>query len=325
MKPPYRITDEILALVASISEKTGAIEAGHLYRSTPELRKRNRIRTIQSSLEIEGNALTEGQITALLENKRVIAPEKDILEVRNAIRVYEQLHQFNPYRLKDLEKAHHMLMDGLIDEPGKLRTANVGIVKGSKVTHVAPGGSMVKGLMNDLFAYLKNANDLALIKSCVFHYELEFIHPFLDGNGRMGRLWQTLILMQQYPVFGFLPVETLIKQRQEEYYDKLSESDKTGQATPFIAFMLEIIRDALEERLHSQNKPLRTEDRLDLFGEKIGRNQFTRKEYLQHFKNMSAPTASRDLKWAVDRGILVKSGAFRLTEYRFAGDRKPNP
>jgi len=323
MKPPYQITDEILVLVASISEKIGAIDAAHLYKPTPELRKRNRIRTIQSSLEIEGNTLTERQITALLENKRVIAPEKDIMEVQNAIRVYEQLHQFNPYRLKDLEKAHRILMNGLMDEPGKLRTANVGIVKGSKVAHVAPSGSMVKGLMNDLFAYLRHADDLVLIRSCVFHYELEFIHPFLDGNGRMGRLWQTLILMQQYPVFDFLPVETLIKLRQEEYYRKLSESDKKGQATPFIAFMLEIIRDALEERLKFQSKALRTEDRLDLFREKIGRNRFARKDYLQHFKNISVPTASRDLKWAVDRGILVKSGELRLTEYRFAGDQ-PN-
>ena len=177
-------------------------------------------------MEIEGNTLSEEQITALLENKRVIAPQKDILEVQNAIKVYNQLSKFNPYRLRDLEKAHSILMKGLIDNAGKLRTSNVGIVKGSKVEHIAPNGSIVMGLMNNLFEYLKKDKELLLIKSCVFHYEFEFIHPFLDGNGRMGRLWQTLILMQQYPVFEYLPVESLIKQKQREYYKKLSESDK---------------------------------------------------------------------------------------------------
>jgi len=317
MKPPYQITDKIMTLITSISEKIGEINATHLYKPTTELRKRNRIKTIQSSLEIEGNTLTEEQITALLENKRVIAPQKDILEVQNAIKVYEQLHQFNPNQLKDLEKAHYVLMNGLINNAGKLRTTNVGIVKGSQVAHVAPGGTMVNGLMNDLFAYLKKDKDLTLIKSCVFHYEFEFIHPFVDGNGRMGRLWQTLILMQQYPVFEYLPIESLIKQRQEEYYSKLSESDKKGNSTPFIEFMLGIILNAIEELLHSQNKTLRTEDRIALFKEKIGQNKFNRKDYLQSFKNISAPTASRDLKWAVEQGILNKLGEMRLTEYLF--------
>src|SRR5690606_14445686 len=205
MNPPYIITSEILKLVTSISERIGEINAAHLYKPTTELRKKNRIKTIQSSLEIEGNTLSEEQITALLENKRVIAPKKDIVEVQNAIKVYEQLNQFNPYQLKDLEKAHAVLMNGLIDNAGKLRTINVGIVKGSKVEHIAPSGSMVKSLMNDLFTYLKKDKDLILIKSCVFHYEFEFIHPFIDGNGRMGRLWQTLLLMQQYPVIEYLP------------------------------------------------------------------------------------------------------------------------
>lgn len=317
MKPPYTITDTILNLVASISEKIGEINASHLYKPTTELRKKNRIKTIQSSLEIEGNTMTEEQITALLENKRVIAPQKDILEVQNAIKVYEQLRMFNPYKLKDLEKAHSILMSGLIDKAGKLRTSNVGIVKGSKVEHIAPSGNIVNVLMKDLFEYLKKDNDLILIKSCVFHYEFEFIHPFIDGNGRMGRLWQTLILMQQYPVFEFLPVESLIKQNQEEYYGKLSESDKSGNSTPFVTFMLRLILEALEQLLKSQNKTLSTEERIELFKEKVGDARFGRKDYLQNFKNISAPTASRDLKWAVDNGILIKFGEQRLTEYHF--------
>ena len=317
MKPPYNITEKILALVASISEKMGAINATHLYKPATELRKKNRIKTIQSSLEIEGNTLTEEQITALLENKRVLAQQKDILEVQNAIKVYEQLNTFNPFQLKDLEKAHAILMNGLIVHAGKLRTTNVGIVKGSKVEHVAPSGTMVNGLMKDLFEYLKKDNDLILIKSCVFHYEFEFIHPFLDRNGRMGRLWQTLILMQQYPVFEFLPVESLIKQKQSDFYNKLSESDKKGNSTPFIEFMLEIILESLVGLLQSQSITLHTEDRMRLFAAKIGKNTFSRKEYMQSFKNISAPTASRDLKWAVEQNFLTKFGALRLTEYQF--------
>lgn len=317
MKPPYQITDTILALVASISEKIGEINASHLYKPAPELRKKNRIKTIQSSLEMEGNTLSEEQITALLENKRVIAPQKDILEVQNAIKVYEQLNQFHPYKLKDLERAHSILMNGLIENAGKLRTSNVGIVKGSKVEHIAPSGTMVKALMKDLFDYLKKDSDLILIKSCVFHYEFEFIHPFIDGNGRMGRLWQTLILMQQYSFFEYLPVESIIKQRQNEYYSKLSESDKVGNSTPFIEFMLGVILESLDELLKGQSRTLQVDDRILLFKEKIGKNIFNRKEYMQNFKNISAPTASRDLKYAVEKGILIKSGEYRLTDYQF--------
>lgn len=317
MKPPYNITEKIVALVASISEKIGEINATHLYKPATELRKKNRIKTIQSSLEIEGNTLTEEQITALLENKRVIAPKKDILEVQNAIKVYEQLNTFNPFQLKDLEKAHAILMKGLIENQGNLRTTNVGIVKGSKVEHIAPNGTMVNGLMKDLFDYLKKDNDLILIKSCAFHYEFEFIHPFLDGNGRMGRLWQTLILMQQYPVFEYLPVESIIKQKQSDYYNKLSESDKKGNSTPFIEFMLAIILESLDGLLQSQSVTLHTEDRINLYKEKIGKNKFSRKNYMQHFKNISAPTASRDLKWAVEQNLLAKFGEQRLTEYQF--------
>jgi len=316
MKPPYTITDTILHLITAIAEKIGAINATHLYKPATELRKKNRIKTIQSSLEIEGNTLTEEQITALLDNKRVIAPKKDILEVQNAIKVYEQLHGFNPYQLKDVEKAHSILMNGLIAHAGKLRTTNVGIVKGSKVEHIAPKGSMVKGLMKDLFDYLKKDKDLLLIKSCVFHYEFEFIHPFIDGNGRMGRLWQTLLLMQQYPVFEFLPIEHLIKIRQEEYYNALSLSDKKGNSTPFIEFMLGIISDALEELLQSQNKTLTTTDRIALFKEKITSKTFSRKDYLNAFKNISAPTASRDLAWAVEQGLLKKEGDKRMAVYK---------
>lgn len=318
MKPPYTITKNILQLVVSISEKLGEIKATHLHKPQTELRKKNRIKTIQASLEIEGNTLTEEQITALLNNKRVLAPQKDILEVNNAIKVYEQLNNLNPTKLNDLKKAHIILMEGLIENAGELRTKNVGIVKGNKVEHLAPSGTMVTGLMNDLFTYLKDDKDIVLIKSCVFHYEFEFIHPFIDGYGRMGRLWQTLILMQQYPVFKYLPVETLIKENQQEYYNALSKSDKTGSSTPFIEFMLAIILQTLEQLLKSQNRTITATDRIELFKDKIKDAKFSRKDYLQNFKEISQATASRDLKSAVEENILIKIGENRMTRYKYS-------
>src|SRR5690606_23017203 len=195
--------------------------------------------------------------------------------------------------------------------------ANVGIVKGSKVEHIAPSGSMIKGLMNDLFSYLTANEEIVLIKSCVFHYEFEFIHPFLDGNGRMGRLWQTLILMDKYPVFEYLPVESLIKTNQDTYYKVLSQSDKIGASTPFIEFMLGIILQSLENLLTTQNRTLTTTDRVELYRNIIGGKEFSRKDYLTHFKEISEATASRDLKWGVEQNILKKSGDKRLTKYQY--------
>lgn len=317
MKPPYEITNRILNLIASVSEKIGEVNAAHLNKPPTELRKRNRIKTIQSSLEIEGNTLTVEQITAILENKRIIAPQKDIVEVKNAIRVYNQLNKFKVYELKSLCNAHEILMKDLIENPGKLRTSSVGIIKGSDIAHIAPPGEMVNSLMTDLFKYLKNDDDLMLIKSCVFHYEFEFIHPFSDGNGRMGRLWQTMILKEHSPVFEFLPIESLIKARQQDYYNVLGKSDNQGSSTLFIEFMLEIIKDALEDLLKVQNFSLTNNDRISNFKEIIGTNEFSRQDYLRAFKNISQATASRDLKVAVDDGVIEKFGDKRTTKYRF--------
>jgi Fic family protein len=317
MKPPYQITDKILNLVVSISEKLGEVNANHLHKPPTELRKKNRIKTIQSSLEIEGNTLTEEQITALLNDERVIAPQKDILEVQNTIKVYEKLKEFNSNSLKDLQIAQSILMHGLIEGSGKFRTKNVGIVKGSKVEHLAPGGAMVNGLMKDLFTYLKMDKEVLLIKSCVFHYEFEFIHPFLDGNGRMGRLWQTLILMQKYPVFEYLPVESLIKENQNNYYKALGASDKLGESTPFVEFMLALILQALNNLFTSQNVNITAPDRIELFKDVIGLKSFSRKDYLLSYKLISQATASRDLKWAVDNQLLEKFGDKRNTRYKY--------
>lgn len=317
MKPPYEITPAILTSLIKISEKLGEINASHLQRPPTELRKKNRIKTIQASLEIEGNTLSVEQITALLENKRVLAPKKDILEVRNAIRVYENLDELNYNSLTSLCKAHKLLMSGLVEDAGKLRSKSVGIVKGSKLAHMAPKGTMVKPVLNDLFRYLKKDPELLLIKSCVFHYEFEFIHPFIDGNGRMGRLWQTLILKAYSPVFEFLPVESIIKQRQKDYYKALETSDKQGKSTSFIGFMLHVIDLALEDVLKTQNRTLSWEDRIVLFRDQIKQDFFNRQLYMRAFREISSATASRDLKQALDAGILKKTGDKNTARYTY--------
>ena len=304
MKPPYQVTPQILEQVASIAEKIGEINAAYLYKPPTELRKKNRIKTIQSSLEIEGNSLSLDQVTAILDNKRVIAPKKDILEVKNAIKTYESLDSYNYASLTSFCKAHATLMNGLIENAGKIRTKSVGILKGSNVTHIAPPGDIVKSLVKKLFGYLKKDKDIFLIKSCVFHYEIEFIHPFMDGNGRIGRLWQTLILKQYSPVFEFLPIESLIKAKQNDYYRILGESDNKGDSTGFIEFILQIINESLEELLTNQIVNLNSKDRLVIFKEKIGKSSFKRQDYLRHFKDISTATASRDLKLAVELWII---------------------
>jgi len=261
MKPPYDITPLILKRISSISEKLGEVNANYLSKQSPQLRKQNRIKTIHSSLQIEGNTLTEEQITSLIENKRVIGPQKDILEVLNAIKVYDNLEKYKFHSSKSFLKAHQELMKGLIPKAGQYRKQGVGIVKGTRLEHIAPPFANVPYLMNDLFDYLKDEDELTLIKSCVFHYEMEFIHPFLDGNGRMGRLWQTLILMKEYPVFEFLPFETLISESQKEYYKSLSLSDKAGKSTVFIEYMLGVIEKSLEGLLNYNNRILKDIDR----------------------------------------------------------------
>ena len=314
IKPPYDITPKILKLITSISEKLGEINATYLSKQSPQLRKQNRIKTIHSSLQIEGNTLTEEQITALIENKRVIGPEKDVLEVLNAIKLYENLEKYKFYSDKSFLKAHKELMNGLIQSPGKYRTKGVGIVKGNIVEHIAPPAENVPYLMKDLFEYLKDSEELTLIKSCVFHYEMEFIHPFIDGNGRMGRLWQTLILMSEYPVFEFLPFETLISQTQNEYYNSLAMCDKLGKSTMFIEYMLGVIDKSLSSLLDYNNRIFKDVDRLEYFI-KLGAKEFTRKDYMNTFKNLSSATASRDLKKGLELKLFESIGFLNKTKY----------
>lgn len=314
MKPPYDFTPKILKLITSISEKLGEINATYLSKQSPQLRKQNRIKTIHSSLQIEGNTLTEEQITALIENKRVIGPEKDVLEVLNAIKLYDNIEKYKFYSDKSFLKAHKELMNGLIQSSGKYRNKGVGIVKGNIVEHIAPPAESVPFLMKDLFEYLKDSDELTLIKSCVFHYEMEFIHPFIDGNGRMGRLWQTLILMSEYPVFEFLPFETLISQTQNEYYNSLAICDKLGKSTIFIEYMLGVIDKSLSNLLDYNNRILKDVDRLEYFI-KLGVKEFTRKDYMNIFKDLSSATASRDLKKGIELKFFESVGFLNKTKY----------
>lgn len=213
----------------------------------PLPRRENRIRSIHASLAIENNTLSLEQVTAVIEGRRVLGKPAEIQAVRNAFSAYEAMAEWNPGSLKHLLAAHRLLMTGLVHDAGRFRSGAVGIAKGSRVVHLAPPADRVNGLMKDLLAWLKRTDSHPLIASCVFHYELEFIHPFADGNGRMGRLWQTLILSRWNPLFAHLPVESVIRERQSGYYAALATSDKAGNSTAFIEFMLAALLTALRE------------------------------------------------------------------------------
>jgi Fic family protein len=316
MKPPYDITPKILQIITSISEKIGAINEAHLDKPSPKLRKENKVKTIQSSLRIEGNTLTGEQITALIDNKRVVGPQMDVEEVMNAIQVYEQIKSYNPLDEKSYLACHKKLMQGLVDDAGKYRKKGVGIVKGSDVENYAPPHENVPFLMKELFNYLKSSKEIELVKSCVFHYEMEFIHPFTDGNGRMGRLWQTLILMQKYPLFEYLPFETLISNDQDRYYKALSDSDKAGNSTSFIEYMLGVLDQSLDQVLNFKNRIVTQQDRLEYFVS-LNKREFTRKDYMEVFKDISAATASRDLRKGVELDLFNKTGDKKKTKYKF--------
>lgn len=312
----YDGTPEIISLSTEIGRLIGIVDANHLQKPRTELRRKNKIQTIHSSLAIEGNTLSEEQVSDILENKKVVGPPKDIMEVRNAIKVYENISKFDAMSEKSYLQAHKMLMEGLVEDAGKYRTKGVGIFKGDEVAHMAPPAWNVSNLMSNLFEYLKNGNDNLIIKSCVFHYEMEFIHPFMDGNGRMGRLWQTVILMLYNMVFEFLPIEQQIKNNQQEYYDVLAVADKQGLSTKFIEYMLKQIKNSLETLINSQRISFSDIDRINYYIELNEGIEFSRKDYMDVFKEISSSTASRDLKKGVDEGWFVKIGSDRMTRYK---------
>lgn len=253
--PPYQITPKIIDLVAKISEAVG----GYYAKEDLRLHRINRIKTIQGSLAIEGNTLTTDQITAILDGKPVIAPLDEVQEVRNAIKAYQMLESLDPGSMDDLLKAHLAMEVGLIDDAGRFRSGGVGVASGEEIIHYAPPAERVPALMKDLFRWLNETPEHPLIKSCVFHYEFEFIHPFSDGNGRTGRLWQTLILGHWRPVFINLPVENIVYKHRKAYYNAIAAAGGDQGCTPFIEFVLDVIYETLTSQTFT---PATTQDKI---------------------------------------------------------------
>lgn len=246
-KPPFTMTEDITNLVIKIAELTGQISLSDRLSKNPKLRRENRIRSIYSSLAIEQNSLTIDQVSDIIEGKRILGPPQDIREVKNAYEAYELLTRLNPYSVKDLLKAHKTMMADLVKESGTFRSKGVGVYAGTELIHAGTLPQYVPDLIQELFTWLKESQLHPLIKSCIFHYEFEFIHPFSDGNGRVGRLWHTLILAKWKDFFLWIPIETIIHERQEEYYRALNVANSTGESTVFVKFMLEVIFNLLTE------------------------------------------------------------------------------
>ena len=262
-KPPFTVSAKAINLIAKISSQLERYAIRMEQEDTLRLRRANRIKTIHSSLAIEGNTLSEGEVQAVLEGKKVVAPLKEIQEVKNAIKTYELYPKLNPFSIQDLLLAHGTMMSGLVDEAGMFRKGGVGVFDGDKPIHIAPPADRVRDLMSDLFGWLENADDHLLIRSCVFHYEFEFIHPFADGNGRIGRLWQSLILGRLNPIFEHLPVENMVYSNQQAYYHAINRSSDLGDSGPFIDFMLEEILNALVDHQGKSNADIADEKGLN--------------------------------------------------------------
>lgn len=246
-KPPFTMTEEITNLVIEIAELTGRISLSDKLSRNPKLRRENRIRSIHSSLAIEQNSLTVEQVSDIIAGKRVLGSLQDIREVKNAYEAYELLIRLNPYSIKDLLKAHKVMMADLVKEAGTFRSKGVGVYAGTELIHAGTPAQYVPEVIQELFTWLKESKLHPLVKSCIFHYEFEFIHPFADGNGRTGRLWHTLILAKWKDFFLWMPIETIIYERQKEYYQALNAANTSGESTIFVEFMLVIIRDLLLE------------------------------------------------------------------------------
>ena len=245
--PPYEITDEMLELVSNIMENLGKLSNVNKLEKLPRLRRVNRIKSIHSSLAIENNTLSIEQVTDIINGKQVFGPKEDIIAVHNANLAYKELENINPYSIDDLLKIHGIMMNGLVSETSKIRTGQVGVYNNDgKVVHLAPPAKLVSGQLEQLFDWIKNSSANMLIKSSVFHYEFEFIHPFRDGNGRMGRLWQTSLLASWKPIFAWIPIESIIKDNQEEYYNAITLSTSQAKSNIFIVFMLNVINKAIK-------------------------------------------------------------------------------
>ncbi len=307
-QPPYTITPAIVNLVARISEAVGRLTAFTETAKTLRLRRINRVRTIRGSLAIEGNTLSEEQITAILEGKRVIAPPREIQEVRNAIAAYDRFEKWRPDSKTDLQEAHRILMAGLIDGAGTYRRGGVGVMEGTQVIHVAPPADRIPALMDNLFRWLAVSEEQSLITSSVFHYEFEFIHPFADGNGRMGRLWQTLILSIWNPLFADIPVESLIHEHQQEYYAAINRSTEEADSSVFVEFMLKMIVDAVSSSVSTDQACDQVTDQVTVLIEAMGWSERGRADLMRVLVLSHRPTFRENyINPALDGGWIERT------------------
>lgn len=323
-EPPFSITPQILNAVARISELVGAM-GRDLLDGQPQLRRRNRIKTIAGTLAIEGNTLTEEQVTAILDGKRVLGDVVELAEVQGAIKAYETAADLNPFRIEDLLDAHRLMMGEVLSKPGKFRTGGVGIQKGEHMVHVAPPADRVWGLMNELFGWVRDSEIHSLIKSSVFHYEFEFIHPFADGNGRMGRLWQTRLLADWNPLFLSLPLESVIRDNQTGYYKALEASDQKGDCTSFVIFMLDVIEATLGKNAPvnaSQNalvnlKNLKTPEAVLVC---ISENNNVTRQQMAERIGKDIRTIARAIKRLQESGRLKRVGSDKAGHWEIVDD-----
>ena len=312
--PPFTMTDEITNLVIEIAEITGAMTVSEQLSKNPKLRRVNRVRSIHSSLAIEQNSLTKEQVSDIIDGKRVLGPPQDIREVQNAYEAYEIMTKLNPYSVKDLLKVHKIMMGGLVKEAGVFRSKGVGVYAGEQLIHAGTPANYVPDLIGQLFDWLKKSNLHPLIKGCIFHYEFEFIHPFVDGNGRLGRLWHTLILAKWQEFFLWIPIETIIHERQDEYYKALNASNVVSESTIFVQFMLLLIRDLLKELSHNgvMNKEKTLDEKLfDLLKEDGNQSAAGLAEIL----GSSPRTVQRALKRLMSDGKIEHVGSNRFGHY----------
>ena len=323
-KPPFTVSAKAINLIAMISSQLERYAIRMEQEDTLRLRRANRIKTIHSSLAIEGNTLSEGEVQAVLEGKKVVAPLKEIQEVKNAIKTYELYPKLNPFSVQDLLLAHGTMMSGLVDEAGMFRKGGVGVFDGDKPIHIAPPADRVRDLMSDLFGWLENADDHLLIRSCVFHYEFEFIHPFADGNGRIGRLWQSLILGRLNPIFEHLPVENMVYSNQQAYYHAINRSSDLGDSGPFIDFMLEEILNALVDHQGKSNADIADEKGLNYQQQRVlgylRADRHTTAAKIAADLDMSARQIERMLADMKAKGIIRRIGANRNGYWEIVDD-----
>ena len=323
-KPPFTVSAKAINLIAKISSQLERYAIRMEQEDTLRLRRANRIKTIHSSLAIEGNTLSEGEVQAVLEGKKVVAPLKEIQEVKNAIKTYELYPKLNPFSIQDLLLAHSTMMAGLVDEAGMFRKGGVGVFDGDKPIHIAPPADRVRDLMSDLFGWLENADDHLLIRSCVFHYEFEFIHPFADGNGRIGRLWQSLILGRLNPIFEHLPVENMVYSNQQAYYHAINRSSDLGDSGPFIDFMLEEILNALVDHQGKSNADIADEKGLNYQQLRVlgylRADRHTTAAKIAADLDMSARQIERMLADMKAKGIIRRIGANRNGYWEIVDD-----